>query len=249
VYEALKLAILTLVLPPGGPLLLLAFGVLLLRRRPRTGRAMVIAGTAALWLLSLPVVVGALVTVLAGGRTLQASEALSADAIVILGGGTRPRAKEFGGDTLGRLTLERVRYGAVVARRTGLPVLVTGGSLESGVRPEADLMREALEAEFGVNVRWSDDQARDTGENALNSARILIPEDKRRIVLVMHGFDVRRAVRQFEAAGFNVLAAPTQIPSWGRPGIVDFLPSVGALYTSYYALYEALALTRDTLTP
>jgi len=249
VYEALKLAVLTLVLPPGGPLLLLTLGLLLQLRRPSIGRVLIVAGVAALWLVSLPIVVGLLVTALAGGRSLQPNEALSADAIVILGGGTRPRAMEYGGDTLGRLTLERVRYGAAVARRSGLPVLVTGGSMKPGVRPEADLMREALENEFGVAVRWSEDRARDTSENAANSARILIPEGRRRIVLVLHGFDVRRAVQQFEAAGFTVLAAPTQIPSWGQPGIADFLPSVGALYTSYFALYELLALIRDALVP
>jgi hypothetical protein len=39
---------------------------------------------------------------------------------------------EYGGDTLGRLTLERVRYGARVAKKTGLPVLVAGGSVLVG---------------------------------------------------------------------------------------------------------------------
>ena len=53
-------------------------------------------------------------------------------AIVILGGGVRRHAAEYGGDTLGQLTLERVRYGARVARLTGLPVLVSGGSVFGG---------------------------------------------------------------------------------------------------------------------
>ena len=55
------------------------------------------------------------------------AQARSAQAIVILGGGVRRNAPEYGGDTVGRLTLDRVRYGAFVARATGLPVLVTGG--------------------------------------------------------------------------------------------------------------------------
>jgi len=43
------------------------------------------------------------------------AQARSAQAIVILGGGVRRNAPEYGGDTLGRLTLDRVRYGAMVA--------------------------------------------------------------------------------------------------------------------------------------
>src|SRR6185369_731300 len=50
-------------------------------------------------------------------------------AIVILGGGRRSDSPEFGGDTVSHYTLERVRYGAQLARQTGLPVLVSGGSV------------------------------------------------------------------------------------------------------------------------
>ncbi|MBK7593641.1 MAG: YdcF family protein, partial [Betaproteobacteria bacterium] len=69
----------------------------------------------------------------------------SAQAIVIPGGGVRRNAPEYGGDTLGRLTLERVRYGARLAKQTGLPLLVTGGSVTGNTVPEAVLMKEALE--------------------------------------------------------------------------------------------------------
>jgi uncharacterized SAM-binding protein YcdF (DUF218 family) len=66
-------------------------------------------------------------------------------------------------------------------------------------------------------------------------------------VLVMHGFDVRRAVAQFEAAGLQVMPAPTHVPTWESLDLADFLPNVGALYTSHFALYEALALARDAV--
>jgi uncharacterized SAM-binding protein YcdF (DUF218 family) len=156
----------------------------------------------------------------------------------------RPQAPEFGGDTLGRLTLERVRYGAFLARQTGLPVLVAGGAPEEGVRAEAELMREALQREFGVPVRWSEDQSRNTRENAANAAAILSAEAVRRVLLVTHGFDVRRARAEFEAAGLQALAAPTLVPLPGALGPRDFLPSAGALWTAHYASYEAAALLR-----
>jgi uncharacterized SAM-binding protein YcdF (DUF218 family) len=248
-YESLKLAVVSLVLPPGGPLVLVALGVLLLRRRPRAGRALALAGAAALWLLSLPVVASALVTALGGARALEPGAAARAEAIVILGGGVRPAALEYGADTLGRLTLERVRYGAHLARRTGLPVLVTGGAPQAGVRAEADLMRESLEREFGVPVRWVDERAANTRENAANAALVLKADGVRRVLLVMHGFDVRRASRQFEAAGLEVVPAPTQVARWDLLAPRDFLPSAAALLTSHFAGYELAAGLRDALLP
>ncbi len=246
-YEAFKLAVTSFVLPPGGPIVLVALGALALRRHPRTGRTLVVVGAAALWLSSLPVVAGALVTLLGGARPLDLAAARQADAIVILGGGVRAQAPEYGGDTLGRLTLERTRYGAHLARQTGLPVLVTGGAPEPGVRAEADLMREALEGEYGVPVRWIDDRARNTRENALHVAGLLQSDGKRRVVVVMHGFDVRRTQRLFEAAGLLVIAAPTHVPRWDDLSTGDFLPSAAALYTSHFAAYELLALVRDSV--
>jgi uncharacterized SAM-binding protein YcdF (DUF218 family) len=66
-------------------------------------------------------------------------------------------------------------------------------------------------------------------------------------VLVMHGFDVRRAKLRFESAGLEVLAAPTQVPRWETLETADFLPAAAALLASHCALYEFLALARDRL--
>ena len=167
------------------------------------------------------------------------AQARSAQAIVILGGGVRRNALEYGGDTVGRLTLDRVRYGALVARATGLPVLVTGGLRST--RSEADVMRETLEREFGVPVRWTEDRSRNTRENAQFSAARLEKEGVKRVVLVAHGFDMRRARAEFTAAGLEVVPAPTFVPGEGSFELTDLIPSVGALQASYYALYELLA--------
>jgi uncharacterized SAM-binding protein YcdF (DUF218 family) len=248
VYYTIKLSVTSFVLPPGGPIVLVALGALLLHRHARTGRALVIVGATVLWLLSLPVVAAALVTLLGGARGLDPAAARQAGAIVILGGGVRVQAAEYGGDTLGRLSSERTRYGAHLARQTGLPVLVTGGAPEPGVRAEADLMREVLQREHGLTVRWMDARARDTRENARHAAELLRAAGIQRVVLVMHGFDVLRAQRLFEAAGLQVDAAPTQVPRWDDLGLGDFLPSAAALHTSHYATYELVALVRDAVT-
>lgn len=164
---------------------------------------------------------------------------------MILGGGVRT-APEFGGETLGRLTLERVRYGARISRQTGLPVLVSGGAVFGG-SAEAVLMKRALEEEFNVAVRWAEERSRDTRTNAAESAAILRPAGVKRVLLVAHGFDMPRATAEFASSGVEVIPAPTSIAqaelAFHHP--LELLPSMSALQGSYYALYEILgALAR-----
>ena len=230
-----------LVLPPTGPLLLAITGALMLRRWPRTGRALVWTGLATLLALSLSPVSGLLLRLANDSPAVRLEDARTAQAVVILGGGVRREAVEYGGDTLGRVTLERVRYGAKLARETGLPVLVSGGSVFGDTATEASLMRAALEQEFNVPVRWAEDRSRNTHENAQLSAAILKRDGVSRVVLVMHGFDIRRARAEFEAAGLEVVPAPTVIPNFSVMTPFDLVPGMGALQGSQVALYELLA--------
>ena len=164
----------------------------------------------------------------------------NAQAIVILGGGTRRFAPEYHGATVSRLTLERLRYGAYVARLTKLPVLVSGGAAR-GAPAEALLMRNVLVHEFDVPVRWIETHSRNTHENAVDSAKMLAADGVRRIVLVGHSFDFPRSRKEFEAAGIDVMAAPIGIPPRLPGDVSDFLPGPGGLQLSYYAIYEIFA--------
>ena len=228
------------VLPPTGPLLLAAAGLWMIGRVPRAGRIIAWTGILLLLALSTPMVAFLLLTLVDIAPPLDVQRARTAQAIVILGGGIRRHAAEYGGDTLGHLTLERVRYGAQVARAVGLPVLVTGGSVFGG-EPEAKLMQAALEREFGVRVRWAEIRSRNTHENAVRSAEILRAERISQIVLVTHSFDMPRAKAEFAAQGIEAIPAPTGIPSGEFDTPLDVLPSLGALQSSYFALYEIFA--------
>ncbi len=226
-------------LPPTGPLVLSLIGLGIRRRFPQGGIALAWTGVLLLLLLSIPAVAAFLSGGLDSSPPFDSARASEAQAIVILGGGTRRNAPEYGGDTLNGLTLERVRYGARVARLTKLPVLVTGGVVLAG-EPEAKLMRSALEAEFGVSVRWAEDRSRTTHENAQNSAVILRAAGIRTVVLVAHSVDMLRARAEFAAAGIETIPAATEIPSTGPATLFDYLPSIGGLRNSYYAIYELL---------
>jgi uncharacterized SAM-binding protein YcdF (DUF218 family) len=229
-----------LLLPPLGPLLLAAAGLLLLSRRPRLGKTLAWTGLALALLLTLPASVDLLLAPLERGPTFDAAAARDAQAIVILAGGRRRNAPEYGGETLNRLSLERVRYGARLARQTGLPVLVTGGTVLNPGTPEALLMRDALERDFHVPVRWTESASRDTRENAAYSAQILKQSGVRRVVLVTHAAHMRRAQAEFAAAGIAVVPAPTGFlhsPAAGGTMLSEF-PNAGASYAGWYAVHE-----------
>jgi len=236
----LKALFKTLVLPPTGPLLVAVVGLALWSRHPRAGRTLAALGVAALLALSMPVVADLLGRTVDTSVPLDLEAARAAQAVVILGGGIRRNAPEYGGDTLAALTLERVRYGARVARLTGLPVLVSGGSVLEG-EAEGKLMAAALDREFGVPVRWIEANSRTTHDNAVLSARMLKAKGVERIVLVTHGFHTRRATAEFETQGLAVVNAATGVRSNTDRTLLDYLPSMGGLQRSYYATYEILA--------
>ncbi|MFI4869228.1 MAG: YdcF family protein [Steroidobacterales bacterium] len=224
-----------LVLPPAGPLLLAIIGALLLRRRPRLARVLLALGLGSLWLFSLPVVADALARLSEHYPPLDLAQPTQAQAIVILGGGgQRAYAPEYGGPAAEPVLLERLAYGAYAARRTGLPVLVSGYGIE------ATAMRDTLARNFGITVRWVDDRAYDTFENARNSAQLLRADGVQRIVLVTSAPHLWRATHEFTATGLEVVPAPAGVLALRETGLSRYLPDAMALLRSYMASYELL---------
>ena len=127
----------------------------------------------------------------------------SAEAVVVLAGDAVIRAPEFGRDTLGAMTLVRVRYAARLAKESGLPILTSGGPGKTGTEPLAALMRDVLEGEFAAPVSWTEEHSRTTRENARLSAEILHEAGITRVYLVTHAWHMPRARRSFEATGLG----------------------------------------------
>ncbi len=238
----LKKLLTAVLLPPTGPVLLALFGLWLARtarsQRWRNGGArLAMLSLFGLLVLSLPVVGNALLASLESHPPITQAQLRRVQAIVILGGGSYFGAPEYGGDTVGNATLERVRYGARLARESRLPLLVTGGAPLGG-RPEGELMKAVLEDEFGVPVRWVEAASRDTEESASLSAQLLKPRGVTRIALLSHGWHLPRAIPLFEKQGFEVTPAPMGFSTAPPPALASFLP--GGLGNSSKALHEYL---------
>lgn len=219
-------------------LLLAGLGLTLLRRR--LGSALLISGAVALYLLATPFVSARLLR-LAEAPLEVSAIARAPQAIVILSAGAYRRAPEYEGDTVDALTLERIRYGARLQRRTGLPILVTGGRPRGFAQSIAESMRQALIEDFGVPVRWVEGYARTTHENAERSAALLRAEGIDTIYLVTHAVHMRRAQAAFERARLTVVPAATVFTS-SDPDVSlhELVPRTTTLVRSSYALHELI---------
>ncbi len=232
-----------LILPPGGMVLMGVIGLALGRRF--LGRLLVVMALALLYLFSTPFVADRLIAGLERVPALDraAIDRSGAEAILVLAGGRYSDAPEYGRDTANGRLLLRLRYAAWLARRSGLPVIASGGSGADRGEPEARLMRRILEQEFGVPVAATEERSRTTWENAQMSADLLRERGIERVLLVTQAWHMPRAVASFRAAGVDVVPAPTAFyhkKEDGEFSAGDWLPDPTALLYSYFALHEYL---------
>ena len=235
-----------LAMPPAGPLLLILLGLLVAGRRRGLGLGVAFAGVLVAWFLSCNAV-----GVLLAHRLLPQVPPVPLDAvrqvqaIVVLGGGVRTHAPEFDGQPqLNDYSLQRLRYGAWLAKRAGKPIAFAGGlgwgAHGAQTESEAAVARRTLQQDHGLTLRWADEQSRDTRENALQMGRQLLPAGVRRIALVTDATHMPRAVGHFRALGFEVLPAPTVYPAADAWPLLEWLPSAEGLDLSRRVLREWL---------
>jgi uncharacterized SAM-binding protein YcdF (DUF218 family) len=248
----LKPLLTALVLPPAGPLLLAALGLLLAAWRWRG--ALVLTGLAviSLWLLSCQAVAVHLADGLLRHTPALAPATLAGkklQAIVVLGGGIRRSAPEYGLAQPSAETADRLRYGIFLARASGLPLAFSGGVGWSNAGQDAPTEASAavrFASTQGHALRWTESQARDTAENAARLKALLQPEGVRRIALVTHAWHMQRSQAHFERAGFVVVPAPMGFVTAADRPLLDWLPSGHGLTASRQVLREWLALQVET---
>ncbi|MGR8948991.1 MAG: YdcF family protein, partial [Gammaproteobacteria bacterium] len=231
-------------LPPGSVVVGVITGLLVKRWRAKFGNGLIIFSALCGMLVCLPIVAGGLAELTEQFPPIQSTDirALDGDVIVILAGGKDQNRVEYGGVTVSKNTLQRLRYGALLARALELPILVTGGTVRGNGIREAVLMAEVLSNEFGINPQWVEDQSRNTAQNAMFSAAMIGGKD---IILVTHALHMWRAQRAFANAGMTVSAAPVASVAFGKPfrfSFFDLLPSEKALVVSRDSLHELLGI-------
>ena len=240
--QAWKPVLTALLLPPVPLLLLVLVGARRLARRARGGWLLVLVAVAGLWLSStqgaasaLARAAGEVPPVLDASRRLSLARQVDSEpgrvAIIVLGGGRELLAPEYGAANLSAESLERLRYGLWLSRAIGAPVGFTGGSgwTQDSGDAGADIAARMALQEHAQVLRWTEHQSRDTRENASLTLPLLKADGITTVLLVTHGWHMRRALRAFRAAAeppLQVIAAPMGLAEPSSSGLVIWLPSV-----------------------
>jgi len=241
-----------LLVPPFNLALLAAVAFCLMRRH--TSRVVLGIAIAGLIVFALPIVGDSLIAALERRADAQATElsgtlqpgSVKPGAIVVLGAEVRLIQPSLTGEAasadIGPLSLERARTAAALYRRTGLPMLVSGGVVGDEPVAVGATMAQSLAQDFAAPPRWVETHSRDTWENARFSAEILRAAGITKVYLVTHAWHMPRAVLAFRRAGITAVPAPVRLDAWPPLGWRRFVPGASAWQVSYFGCHEWIGL-------
>ncbi len=239
--------ILPVFLLPIGIILLLVSAGMLLRRR-----ALIWTGIVLLWLGSTPLVSDRMMRAVEGASVRDAaSDALPADAIVVLSGG---RIVAPGAAAISEWRDANRFFGGVeLFKASKAPLLIfTGGRLPweaKTARTEGEVLVEYAK-NFGVpsESMVTTGAVANTAEEAVAVAALLSARRMKvvdrpealRVLLVTSAFHMARAQHLFEGAGLKVIPFPVdfQVSRSRALTIIDFLPRASALSQTELAWRE-----------
>ncbi|WP_457601314.1 YdcF family protein [Hydrogenivirga sp.] len=229
----LKKFISYLILPPGVFIALLMFIAVLSRKR-KVVYIPAVAGAISLYLISIEPFKDLLVYPLES--PFKPPRVVRGDFIVVLGGGA------YNSGYLKASSYKRLITGFLLHRRTGKPLILSGGA-SIGTIPEAKVMKELL-LEFGVEERdiYADLRSRDTFENAKYVNEICRRAGCKSITLVTSAFHMRRALHVFRKTGLEVQPYPTDFKFEGRYNLYSAFPKYSVFYDSSIAIREYVGL-------
>lgn len=251
-----------LLLAPVPLLLLILVATRRLPTHPFSSRLLLVLSIAGLWLSTTNGAASALADVaglrperLGAGRieaiAREVADAggISRSAIVVLGGGRETDAPEYAAASLSGESLQRLRYGIWLARATRLPLGFSGGigwspSVFAG-ESEAEIAGRIAATEFDFPLRWLEQRSRDTRENARLTTSMLRADGIEHVLLVTHGWHMRRALRAFRDAagtGLRIEAAPMGLSTSHQGPLMDWLPSADGYTRFRQVSREALGL-------
>lgn len=205
--------LLPLFLYPVGLACVLLLAALILRRRARLRNGLVLTALLVIWLGGNRFVAMGLAGWLEGLVPPLEAAAAEADAILVLGGATRPlsppRPTHELNEAGDRLLYARRLWAAGVAPR----IIVTGGGavyVGPVVVAEAVSMAEQLKA-MGVpeGAILQEDASRNTYENAALTGALMEREGIKRVILVTSALHMPRSAAIFRRQGIEFTPAPT----------------------------------------
>lgn len=215
-------------------------------RAARWGRLGAWGAWAGLWVLSMPFTSSTLTgwTETRGpdlGAALAGKDRQKV-ALVVLTGGMRSYDQSLPPrERLSAASTQRVLTASRLWREQGFGLVILTGAPPPETEAMLDLLT-ALGLPPGRVVRET--RSLNTRENATYSAEILRQSGVETVVLVTSATHLRRAVKDFAAAGVTVIPAAADLVGRTRTSVDSFLPSAHALSHTQVCLHEILGYLR-----
>ena len=240
----LKPYITAIVFSPTLLLLGIAFGIWISSKKQKLGRSLAIFSTALLWIFSTPafnVWLSHNLLTQYKPATAQELTVQGVQAIVVLGGGVETGQPD-GIQQLKPTALDRLRHGIELSRKTGIPVMVTGGKgwgANASSENEAEISSRVAREVFQFEIKWTESESRDTQENASNSKQLLTKQGISKIALVTQSWHMPRSLKEFKKVGFEVVSAPMGFLSNSDQTLQSFIPN-GTSLSATNAIFKEL---------
>ena len=170
------------------------------------------------------------------------TELETAQAIVLLGGGSYEGVKDFDGEgQVSGSEANRLLMALRLHKALQLPIVLSGGQVFAYSANEADIEYRVLKA-CGVEDKFliKDSQSRNTAENAKYTKQICAQRNFGKVILVTSAFHMSRSVMLFKREGLVVIPYPTDYQT-NKETVLDafaFVPNIGSLYNTAVAMKE-----------
>jgi uncharacterized SAM-binding protein YcdF (DUF218 family) len=233
---------LLLILPPSSLLILMAVGLLTIKKNPMLGKLFIASGLILLYLVSINPVTDALLKPLETSSSPWKDGHVQADAIVVLGGGVRDLSWMGRTSQPSSSSVERLVMGITLYQRLHIPLVLMGGNGDPSrtVISDADAMAHTA---LNLGVNMDEVIIENKSRNTLESAGALKSIIKgKKIVLVTSASHMKRAAAIFSKQGFHVVTAPSGY-DYEKKNIsfFSFIPRASNLHVSSTALHEYLS--------
>ena len=171
---------------------------------------------------------------------------VTGDSIILLGGGIIDGVPDFSGfGTPTDSMLGRIVTAVRIQKKSGIPIIVSGGRVYKNVSSEAQIAKRFL-VDLGVAAGQIlvEENARDTYENAKYTKEICLRKNYQRPILVTSAFHMKRALLAFQKIGLDVIPYPAGFRSKNVQdlGWFSYLPRSGSLEGTADAIHEYLGI-------
>jgi uncharacterized SAM-binding protein YcdF (DUF218 family) len=171
---------------------------------------------------------------------------VTGDCIILLGGGIIDRVPDFSGfgiptDSM----LARIVTAVRVQKKLDIPIIVSGGKVYKNLSSEAQIAKRFM-VDLGVAEGQiiTEENARDTYENAKYAKEICLKENCQKPILITSAFHMKRALLSFKKVGLDVIPYPAGFRSKNAQNVgwIGYLPRSGSLEATSDALHEYLGI-------